>query len=125
MEENRQNVKKILNQIINEVIKRNKPQIKLLKWSIVATWSYKSKMKDCAICRNDLTSKCYDCLNKKNIMYAKCHVSEGECGHQYHYHCIERWIKGHNTCPIDRVIFKYLEKNVDDKKEGVLINPNS
>lgn len=42
--------------------------------------------------------KCVVCLSKKkgnedNVMAIK-------CGHKYHAHCIVKWFKKHDTCPI-------------------------
>ena len=36
-----------------------------------------------------------------------CPIAEGECGHKFHHHCIERWRKKRNTCPLCNVVWVY------------------
>lgn len=37
------------------------PEIKFKNWTPVCSWSYKVDQETCAICRNDLQSKCLEC----------------------------------------------------------------
>lgn len=48
----------------------------------------------CPICKYDLL-KCNIC-NKQN-----CKSVIGKCGHGYHLHCIDKWRKTRNVCPLD------------------------
>lgn len=41
----------------------------------------------CAICMEDIRAG---------------NVFLGDCGHSFHSHCIEEWLKKQNTCPLDR-----------------------
>ena len=52
----------------------------------------------CIICRQDLGKPCVECMLTEN---ENCVVSHGNCGHTYHKHCIDRWLKTRNICPID------------------------
>jgi hypothetical protein len=31
---------------------------------------------------------------------ATCHVSLGACGHAFHSHCMEGWLRAHSKCPL-------------------------
>jgi len=54
----------------------------------------------CAICHHLFSKECILC----EAAFAdkdKCAVSRGECGHVYHKHCIDRWLRTRDTCPLD------------------------
>lgn len=52
----------------------------------------------CAICREELKNVCVVCNvdNKK-----ECQTVMGRCGHVYHEHCIDKWLKNRIVCPLD------------------------
>lgn len=43
---------------------------------------------DCAICYESMTGNCIKAV--------------GQCGHSFHQHCINPWLKGHQKCPYCR-----------------------
>ena len=78
-------------------------QIKLESWKIPCTFAPKAANEKCSICFNILTEKCAPCLETStNIIDVICKVSMGQCGHAYHSHCIDKWIKDVKICPIDQ-----------------------
>jgi E3 ubiquitin-protein ligase RBX1 len=50
----------------------------------------------CPICEMDIFHNCIDCDTG-----GSCHSVMGECNHLFHFHCIEKWIKTRNVCPLD------------------------
>jgi len=36
----------------------------------------------------------------------------GECGHVYHLHCIEKWLKTRNVCPLDNKTWVYKKNPI-------------
>lgn len=53
----------------------------------------------CAICRNELDSKCIEC--QENDLDKTCESIQGLCNHEFHIHCWMRWKKSKsNICPI-------------------------
>ena len=69
---------------------------KIKKIHLNAVWSFNLYNQDCAICRNPVCNS-----NEESVI--------GECGHAYHYNCIQNWLK-HNkkVCPLcnQKWIFK-------------------
>jgi RING-box protein 1 len=61
----------------------------------------------CSICTYDLYDKCTDCIDTNN----KCISVLGKCNHSYHLHCIDKWIKIKNICPLDKLPWICLTKN--------------
>lgn len=54
----------------------------------------------CAICKRKFTDKCVQCVYNKVPQNYVCPISWGTCGHYFHSHCIERWLKiGKTNCP--------------------------
>ena len=64
----------------------------------ISSW-YDPDQPVCCICRGSFLDPCSECY-VKGITDA-CPVATGRCGHQYHLHCIEKWITRSNTCPLD------------------------
>lgn len=42
--------------------------------------------------------ECSICLEKKDIEWTKL-----KCNHEFHYDCVEPWLRSHNTCPLCRI----------------------
>lgn len=68
----------------------------VLSSHIIATHRYINVSDDtnCAICRDNI----YDPVVDNNISYNK--ISQGECMHCFHEHCINKWIRKANRCPL-------------------------
>lgn len=91
-----------------------KPLIKLKRVMAVALWSYDTKVETCAICRNHIMDICIECQNTKTVNDNQdCTVAWGACNHAFHSHCIGRWLRTKNVCPLDTKEWRY--SNVDDK----------
>lgn len=58
----------------------------------------------CAICRFNFNTVCIECdaseRQQKNIKM-NCSITMGFCGHKYHSHCINKWLKIRPICPLD------------------------
>lgn len=58
-----------------------------------------SEFERCTICRNLFTEKCTEC--QANSFQIACQViASRSCEHQFHYHCIKRWLVKHDVCCI-------------------------
>jgi len=56
---------------------------------------------NCAICREKFDDQCFGCKEKYKNDSFKCLVIQSlRCQHKYHYHCITRWLKIRNVCPL-------------------------
>ena len=70
------------------------------------------KINQCAICQNKLVEACIACLA---VDIKVCIAVEGKCGHPYHLHCIERWLKQRKVCPLDNRVW-HFEKDIYSPK---------
>lgn len=57
------------------------------------------KNEKCAICWNELSKNCLVCESERRDTV--CIQVYGSCGHVYHNHCIKRWLRTRNVCPLD------------------------
>jgi hypothetical protein len=58
---------------------------------------------ECLICRNLLAKPCMCCEAAKDYASEKVHIcnyTKQICTHQFHDHCLERWVKKINSCPL-------------------------
>lgn len=91
-------------------------QIEIVSLSPVAEWTYQFPMEKCTICMEKLVGKCVKCLDSHNICANECPISLGKCGHAFHYHCIDKWIKekqGFGDCPIDKTPWDFRSSDVN------------
>jgi RING-box protein 1 len=69
----------------------------------------------CPICKVKLEDKCIECDIKNDD--TECISIIGCCYHGIHKHCIDKWIKTRNVCPLDLQNWKVLERSNYDKKK--------
>ena len=79
-------------------------EIDVKSMDIKGNWAWDCKNDICPICRNDIDDSCVNCStnNCKSII--------GECGHAFHYHCIQKWLKTNyykQLCPLCKNNFVY------------------
>ena len=67
------------------------------------------QIENCAICRNHLMEPCIECQPNAmgNIPSEECIPAWGVCNHAFHLHCIRRWLKTRNACPLDSTNWTY------------------
>eukprot|EP01083_Nonionella_stella_P188348 694066_1 len=83
----------------------------------------------CGICRNKLNSLCIECQADPLAFGAPtpktdCTIAGSTgCEHTYHSHCVHRWLKTRDTCPMDNKAWAFAmnddaNKGNDDDKQN-------
>ena len=75
----------------------------------VVRWNFTSHNQECYICRMALDDTCPNCVE-----HTTCKSVILKCCHGYHYHCIEKWSRTSNKCPVDQQTIEYLKKDSVD-----------
>lgn len=89
--------------------------IELLSWKPIGVWTFAIEQLDCTLCKNKLTQLCIYCCDGSSKNNDGCKVVKGECGHGFHRHCMDSWIKSNSQiCPTDRFIWKQEIPNLND-----------
>lgn len=75
---------------------------KLLSVSMVTTSKTNCYNEACGICKEDNNSYCINCSSSGNT---NCNVLIGNCGHAFHEHCLNEWLKMRRVCPLDNKVW--------------------
>jgi RING-box protein 1 len=77
-----------------------KPTLTFKKFSAVYLSAWHGDNDTCSICRLSLTGPCVDCEIQGQ---PACAFSDGTCGHTFHGHCIQKWLRQESaagSCPL-------------------------
>ncbi|XP_019857700.1 PREDICTED: anaphase-promoting complex subunit 11-like [Amphimedon queenslandica] len=76
-------------------------KVKIKSWNGVGFWKWMTNDTDCGICRLPFDGCCPDC----RIPGDDCPIVSGQCRHQFHMHCILKWLQTQQMkqqCPMCR-----------------------
>ena len=76
-----------------------------LSINLRGTWQLNVLNDDCPICQSNVSDICVECSTLTSNI--NCISIMGVCSHVYHLHCIERWTKTKNVCPLDNTKWEF------------------
>lgn len=84
----------------SSVVGISKSPFTIVKINQIGIWTYDLSNENCGICRDSNQSLCIMCMGGDTNPNEPCQVIIGRCGHAYHSHCINGWLKNSAVCPI-------------------------
>ncbi|OAF66397.1 Anaphase-promoting complex subunit 11 [Intoshia linei] len=80
----------------------------IVKLNFVTSWAWNARESTCGICKRSFDTCCSECTYPGE----ECPLTEGKCCHEFHMHCILKWINSSqsnsNQCPMCRQDWNFL-----------------